>query len=270
MIDLVIFLGILAGILLGVGWLIGGVIGIIIGLVLAVVINLFAYWYSDRVVLRLYKARKSTHIDLQRMVKELSREAGIPAPELYSIPTDAPNAFATGRDPRHSAIAYTTGLLRLDDGEIEGVLAHEISHIKHRDTLVQVIAATIAGAIAFVAQIGYWSLFLHGDSRGQGSLLGLVLIIIFAPLAALLIRLAISRKREFKADYGGVLLTRRPLPLASALKKISDYAREKPLKGSSSATSHLFIVNPFKGDWFNSLFSTHPPTEERIKRLKEM
>jgi heat shock protein HtpX len=270
MIDLLVFLGILAGILLGVGWLIGGVVGITIGLALAVLINLFAYWYSDRVVLRMYRARKSTHLDLQNMVKDLSKDARIPTPQLYSIQNDAPNAFATGRSPDHSAIAYTTGLLRLDDGEIGGVLAHEISHIKHRDTLIQVIAATIAGAIAFIAQIGYWSLFLHGNSRGQGSILGLVLIIIFAPLAALLIRLAISRNREYKADYGGVLLTRNPLGLASALKKISDYAKERPFKGSSSATSHLFIVNPFRGDWFNSLFATHPPTEERIRRLKEM
>ena len=161
-------------------------------------------------------------------------------------------------------------MLKLEREEIEGVLAHEIAHIKNRDTLVQVMAATIAGAIAYLAQMAYWSLFFHGDTREEGNLIGLLAIVIFAPLAALLLRLALSRSREYAADYKGALLTKRPRALASALEKIDRMVKEKPLKNMSSATSHLFIVNPFKRDWFNNLFSTHPPVEERVRRLREM
>ncbi len=270
MLDMLVFLGLLMAVFLGAGWVIGGFSGMLIALLLAVVVNLLSYWYSDTIVLKMYRARPSRHIEIENMVKKLCREAKIPEPKLYVIPTDAPNAFATGRDPAHSAVAYTQGLLRLKDEEIEGVLAHEIAHIKNRDTLIQVMAATIAGAIAYIAQWGYWSLFFHGDSREQANIAGIIAIVIFAPLAAMLLRLALSRSREYKADYQGALLTKRPRALASALEKISDYVRHKPLRNASSATSHLFIVNPFRQDWFNSLFSTHPPVEERVKRLREM
>ncbi|RLE10379.1 protease [Candidatus Aerophobetes bacterium] len=270
MLDLLIFLGLLMAIFLGAGWIIGGFTGMLIAFILAVIVNFFSYWYSDTIVLRMYRARPSKHIELENMLAKLSREAGIPTPKLYVIPIDTPNAFETGRAPNHAAVAYTEGLLKLKNEEIEGVLAHEIAHIKNRDTLLQVMAATIAGAISYLAQFGYWSLFFEGDTREEGNIIGLIAIIIFAPLAALLLRLALSRSREYAADYKAALLTKRPRALASALEKIAEMVKEKPLKNMSSATSHLFIVNPFRQDWFNNLFSTHPPIEERVKRLREM
>jgi heat shock protein HtpX len=192
-------------------------------------------------------------------------------PSLYIVPTkpDIMNAFATGRNPSHSAIAVTRGLLALNDDEIEAVVAHEISHIRNRDTLVSTIAAVLAGAVSYLAQIGYWSLFARSDSREQANVIGLFLIIFFAPIAAMIVRLAISRSREYGADYMGVVLTKKPKSLISALTKISDVAREHTLRGSS-ATSHMWIVNPFHKDWFTGLFSTHPPVKERIKRLEEI
>lgn len=270
MLDLLIFLGILMALFLGAGWIVGGIAGMTVALVLAFIVNFFAYWFSDKIVLRMYGAKPSTHIDLQDMIKRLARDARIPVPKLYVIDSDVPNAFATGRNPEHAAIAYTKGLLSLGDDEIEGVLAHEISHIKHRDTLIQVMAASIAGAISYIAQIGYWSLFMRRDSNDEGNIIGIILIIVFAPIAAMLIRLAISRSREYKADYGAALITKKPRALASALEKISGIVKQHPLRRGSAATAHLFIVNPFRQDWFSNLFSTHPPVEERVRRLREM
>jgi heat shock protein HtpX len=269
MLHLVMLLGTLTGILLVVGMLIGGVIGTTIALVIAVVINLISYWYSDKIVLRMYGAKRAHDHELNETVRKLSHEANIPKPRLYLIDNEAPNAFATGRDPQHSSIAVTRGLLKLDDDEMEGVLAHEISHIKKRDVLVATMAASIGGAIAYLAQIGYWSLFF-GNRRNDNSILPLILIIVFAPLAALLVRLAISRNEEYKADKFAALLTRNPKGLASALRKISTHAKEMPMKKGSTATSHMWIINPFKGDWFSGLFSTHPPIERRIERLQDM
>ncbi len=270
MIDLFILLTVLTGIFLALGWLLGGLVGIGLALVLAVCINFLSYWYSDRVILKMFNAMPTKHIQMQKMVERLSREASIPVPKLYLIPTkpDILNAFATGRDPRHSAIAVTRGLLTLEDEELEAVLAHEIGHIRNRDTLVSTIAATLAGAISYLAQIGYWSVFM-GSRRDQGSIFGLLLIVIFAPMAALIIRLAVSRSREYGADYMGVLLTKKPKALVSALTKISHASREHTLHGPT-ATSHLWIVNPFHKDWFTGLFSTHPPIKDRIERINEI
>ena len=270
MLHLVMLLGTLTGILLLVGMLIGGIAGTTIALFIAIAVNLLSYWYSDRIVLRVHGAKRTEIKELHSKVEKIAHEAGIPKPKIYMIESDAPNAFATGRDPRHSAIAVTRGLLQLDDEEIEGVIAHEISHIRNRDVLVATMAASIGGAIAYLAQIGYWSLFLGGNRREEGNALGILLIIIFAPLAALLVRMALSRNEEYKADRTGALLTGNPLGLASALRKISKYSAEHPMRTGSAATSHMWIVNPFRSDWFTGLFSTHPPIEKRIEMLQEM
>lgn len=269
MLDTVILLGTLTAILLAVGWVVSGFFGMFIFLIIAVAINFVSYWYSDRIVLKLYKAKPTENKKLLKLVKKVAHEARIPAPRTYLIDSDVPNAFATGRNKENAVIAVTKGIQKLKKDEIEGVLAHEMAHIRNRDVLVSAIAATVAGAVSYIAQIGYWSLFF-GNRKGQGSLVGLVFIIIFAPLAALLVRMAISRKREYKADYSGAVLTKKPKALASALRKISDMSRQKPMKRGSSASSHIWIVNPFHRDWFTSLFNTHPPIQKRIERLEHM
>ncbi len=269
MLETIMLLGTLSAILLGVGWLVGGIMGTGVALVIAVIINFVSYWYSDRFVLRLYKAKPLDNLKVSKLVKLLARNANIPVPGLYIIDSKTPNAFATGRDPKHSALAVTKGLLDLPFDELKGVLAHEIAHIRNRDVLVATMAATLGAAISYLAQIGYWMIFMGGNRRGEGSLVGLVLIVIFAPLAALLIRMAVSRAREYRADWVGALLTKQPKALASALRSISDTARHHPIRGSS-ATAHLWIVNPFHRDWFTHLFATHPPIEKRIERLEQM
>lgn len=271
MFNTAILLGTLTALFLIVGWLIGGFAGAMMAFVLALAINFISYWFSDKIILRMYKATPSGNSFLNETAKKLALEARMPVPKVYTVPLAVPNAFATGRSPRHSAIAVTEGLIEtLDEKEIEGVMAHEMAHIRNNDTLVQVMAATIAGAIAYLAQIGYYSM-AFGDSRdrSQSSMLGIVLVAIFAPLAAMLIQLAISRSREYKADYTGSLLSKKPTALASALKKISGYARANPIKGNT-ATSHLFIVNPFSGNSLTTIFSTHPPVEKRIEILSHM
>jgi heat shock protein HtpX len=239
-----------------------------IAFILAIIINFTSYWYSADIVIRMYHAKPFENEELNKMVESLAINAKVPKPKVYIIPNDIPNAFATGRNPANAIICVTKGLLTLTNEEIEGVLAHEVSHIRNNDLLISTIAATIGGAISYIAQIGYWSLFFR-DRRNEGGILGLILIIIFAPLAALLIRLAVSRTMEYKADYTGAVLTRKPRALASALKKINEVARHNPLHGST-AFSNLWIVNPFKRDWFSNLFSTHPPILRRVKRLEDM
>ena len=269
MLNTVILLGTLTGILLAIGFFIAGPIGALFALILSVVINFAAYWYSDRIVLRMYKAKPTNgKTKLDSMVENLAREAKIPKPRVHIVPTKIPNAFATGRNPERSAIAVTEGVLDLEADEIKGVIAHEMGHIKNRDILVSMLAATIAGAISYVAHIGYWSMFA-GNNRQGGNAFALILMVIFAPIAALLVRMSISRSREFGADRTGALITKKPLALASALRKISRVAEHRPVRGSS-ATSHLWIVNPFKRDWFTGLFSTHPSVESRVQRLEEM
>ncbi len=269
MISELALLTVLTVILLAVGFVLGGVIGTGLALILAVVINFVSYWYSDKLVLKMYRAKPYDDKELKEIISELAREAEIPEPPLYIVDSQVPNAFATGRDPKHAAITVTKGILDLDKEELKGVLAHELSHIKNRDTLISAMAATIAGAISFLAQIGYFSLFWGGERKGESNIIGLILILVFAPIAALLVRLAISRSREYKADLTGAMLTKKPEYLASALRKINETARNYPIKGSA-ATSHLWIVNPFKRDWFIGMFSTHPPVEKRIARLEEL
>jgi heat shock protein HtpX len=263
LLRLVLLLGALTGLFLGIGYLFGGIAGMTLGLLLAFITNFFAYWFSDAFVLRLYGAKPYSNTKINSMLERISKKAGIPKPPLYFVNLDVPNAFATGRSVKHAAVAVTKGLMdRLDDKEVEAVLAHEIGHVKNRDTLISTMAATVGGAISWLAYAFYF-----GDDRNRNAL-SFVLLFILAPLAATLIRLAISRSRELSADKTGAVLS-NPLDLASALQKIADHAAARPLHGNS-ATSHLFIINPFAGDSLLKLFSTHPPVEERIAKLKEM
>ncbi len=277
-----LLLTILTAFLLFMGELIGGRTGLTIALALAGFMNLIAYFFSDKIVLAMYHAREVSPQEapaLHSMIEELSSSAGIPKPRIYIIPSPSPNAFATGRSPSHSAVAFTEGILKiLDRNELRGVAAHELAHIKNRDTLVQVVAATIAGAIMYLADMLKWSLFFFGPrgsdreegGGGLGGLVGLIALSILAPIAALIVQMAISRSREYLADETGAKLSSDPLSLASALKKIAGFAQRVPLD-ANPATSHLFIVNPISGaSTLLNLFSTHPPIEKRIERLYKM
>lgn len=276
-----LLLTVLTAILLFMGQLIGGKTGLTIALALAGIMNFVAYFLSDKIVLAMYGAKELSPDEspsLHRVVEELSVSAGIPKPKLYIVHSPSPNAFATGRSPSKGVVAVTQGLLRLlNESELRGVIAHEIAHIKNRDTLVQVVAATIAGAIMYLADMLKWSLFLfgprHSDDRegggGVAGLLGLIILAIVAPLSAMIVQLAISRSREYFADEVGARVSGDPLALASALKKISGYAERIPLD-ANPATSHLFIVNPLSASSILNLFSTHPPIEKRIERLERM
>lgn len=267
-----LLLGLLTGVLLAVGWLWQGTTGMTYFLIIAFFINFLSYWFSDKIVLAMYRAKPIQNSDepkLHEIVENLAKEMKIPKPRLYIVNMPVLNAFATGRSPKHAAVAVTTGLMKhLNRDEIEGVISHELSHVRNRDTLTSTIAATVAGAIAYIAQIAWWSLFLGGGRRQGGSLIFLPLILL-AHIAAMLVQFAISRTREFAADRTGAFVSKKPLSLASALEKISKVAHQYPLRGNS-ATSHLFIVNPFKGDLMVNLFSTHPKVEDRVKRLKEI
>jgi heat shock protein HtpX len=259
------------------GKILGGTYGMTLALIFAGFINFISYWFSDKIVLAMYRAKPVSHAEAPRLheiVGELAQRAHIPKPKIYLIPTDHPNAFATGRNPNNASVAVTKGILRiLNERELKGVLAHEISHVRNYDILIGTIAATLAGAITYLAQIFRFSLFFGGmgddEDRGGGNLLFALLVSILAPLAALLVQLAISRSREYLADETAAKITRDPLGLANALEKIAYGAKKIPLE-ANPATSHLFIVAPLKGEGIYSLFSTHPPIEERIRRLKEM
>ncbi|RMH60033.1 MAG: protease HtpX [Candidatus Hydrogenedentota bacterium] len=262
--------------LIFVGNVIGGREGATIAFGFALIFNFLSYYFSDRIVLAAYGAREVTREEipwLHDAVGELSRRAGIPMPRLFVIDSPQPNAFATGRNPSHAAVAVNRGLLNLmNREEVVGVLAHELSHILHRDTLISMLAAAFAGAIMYLASMARWAMFFYGGrdrDRGGGGLLEMLLVAILAPLAALLIQMAISRSREYAADAGAARLTENPLSLASALEKLA-YAADRIPMEASPATAHLFIVNPLSGGGVASLFSTHPPIEERIRRLREM
>lgn len=269
-------LGILTLIFVYIGKLLGGTSGMTIALGIAIVMNFVSYWYSDKIVLAMYRAREVTQEEapqLYSMVRNVATLAEMPMPRVYIIPTPAPNAFATGRNPEHAAVAVTEGILRLlEPQELEAVLAHEISHVKNRDILVSSVAAVLAGAIGYLAHIAQWGLIFGGYGRSgddnRGNVFGTLAMIIVAPIIALLIQLAISRAREYKADDSGAHLTRRPLDLASALQKISNGSQRIPLD-ANPGTAHLFIMNPLRGG-MGSLFSTHPPVEERIERLERL
>jgi heat shock protein HtpX len=263
-----LLLGALTGLLLVVGQAVGGRGGMTMALVFAAVMNFTAYFWSDKIVLRAYRARPVTADEapgLYAIVQRLALKAAIPMPRLYVIPDAALNAFATGRSPGHAAVAVTEGLLgALDEDEIEGVLAHELSHVLNRDTLTSTVAATLAGAISWLA---HPFLFMGRRDQRDGSPLAALLVMLLAPLAALLIRLAVSRSREYEADATGARVVGHPEGLARALRKLQAASQQVPLRSADPATAHLFIVNPFSGAALGRLFSTHPPLEERIARL---
>jgi heat shock protein HtpX len=256
--------------LLAIGRAFGGQNGMLLALVIAVVTNFVAYFYSDKIALATYRAQPVTREQLPRayeVVERLTGKIGIPMPKLYVIPTDSPNAFATGRNPQHASVAMTHGILQLlNDEELEGVLAHELGHVNNRDILISSIAATIAGAITFLARFGFFfgGMQDRDDRRGGG--MGALLMLILAPFAAMMIQLAVSRSREYQADASGAHYTGNPYALASALSKLDAYSRRAPMQATPS-TAHLFIIQPFLGMSFGSLFSTHPPIAKRIERL---
>ena len=273
-----LLMALLSGILVAVGGAIGGSHGAAIMLLISLGMNFFSYWYSDSIVLRAYSAQEVTAEqapELYRLVANLAANAGLPMPKVCIIDSDVPNAFATGRNPSHAAVAVTTGIMRvLQNDELGGVLAHELSHIKHRDTLISTIAASIAGVISMIANIAQWAAIFgmgRSDDDDNGGLVGSLFTIIVAPIAAMLIQMAISRSREYEADKSGGQICGNPLALASALEKIEYYAQHaRPMEQATPATSHLFIVNPLKnsGRALMSLFSTHPATADRIARLR--
>jgi heat shock protein HtpX len=276
-----ILLGALTGLILIIGQLFGGQQGLIIAFVFALIMNGGSYWFSDKIVLSLYRAQELKYEDapdLHRMVEELAQQAEIPKPRIYLIPSQNPNAFATGRNPDHAAVAVTEGIVRLlNEDELEGVLSHELSHIKNRDILIGSIAATLAGVVMLLASIARWAALFGGfgrdDDEGAGGLIGLIAMSILAPIAAMLIQFAISRSREYLADETGAKVARNPLGLARALEKLTTASKRVPMEAgpaTAQATSHLFIVNPFSGKSLMSLFSTHPSAEERITRLRAM
>jgi heat shock protein HtpX len=272
-----LLLGLLTGLILWFGAFLGGSQGLVIAFVFAAVMNFGSYWFSDKIVLKMYRAKPVTMNeapDLYRVVHNLATRAGMPMPKLYVIPTDAANAFATGRNPEHAAVAVTEGIMRLMTwDEIEGVLAHEISHVRNRDILISSIAATLAGAIMMLASMVRWAALFGGFSRdereGGGGLVGLLVMSILAPLAAMVIQLAISRSREYQADASGAQLLHNGESLARALEKL-EHASERIPMDASPQTAHLFIVNPLRGRSLANLFSTHPPIDERIRRLRAM
>ncbi len=268
----------LTGLLLLVGGAIGGRGGLIIAFGFALLTNVFAYWNSDKVALAMSGAHEVSSAEapeLHRMVEELAMNARLPKPRVYVINTPSPNAFATGRDPKHAAVAATTGIMQLlSYDELRGVMAHELAHIKNRDTLIQTIVATIAGTIMFLAQMAQFAALFGGlgrsdDDEGGMNPIGLLVSIIVAPIAATLIQMAISRSREYAADAGGAQISGQPMALASALQRLEAGAHVRPMH-VNPATAHLFIVNPFKGGGLSGLFSTHPPIAERVARLQQM
>jgi len=273
----------LTGILVGCGYFLGEYNGgngqnwALIALVSAGVMNFIMFWFSDRIVLSMYKARQVSQSDspqLYGIVERLARNARMPMPKVYVIPTDTPNAFATGRSPSKASVAATLGILRiLSEEELEGVMAHELAHVKHRDTLTSTVAATFAGAIGYLARMMMFSGGRRNSNRNSGgaAAIGAIVIMIAAPIAAMLIQMAISRSREYAADAEGAYMCRNPKALANALLNLQKGVTRAPMQDMGDpATSHMFIVNPFKADAIGKLFSTHPPTEERVKRLREM
>jgi len=263
----------LTALFLAVGWFIGGQTGMLIALVVAVGTNVFAYWNSDKMVLRMYGAQQvdgRSAPELYGLVEQLAARAQLPMPKVYVIDNPQPNAFATGRDPQHAAVAATSGLLRtLSHQELAGVLAHELAHIRNRDTLIMTVTATLAGALSMLANFG---LFFGGNRDNQSSFVTNILIMILAPMAAMLVQFAISRTREYAADHAGAEICGHPMWLGSALQKLESSARrvDNPEAEANPATAHLFIVNPLNGRSFDNLFSTHPSTENRVRALRQM
>ena len=265
-------LAVLSAVLLAIGELLGGANGLMFAFVFAVIMNFGSYWFSDKIVLRMYRAKEvGPDHPLHQMVARLVRNANLPMPKVYVIPTASPNAFATGRNPSHAAVAATEGIMRLlDANELEGVIGHELAHVRHRDILISSVAATIAATIMMVSRMAQFAAIFGGfggrDERGGSKPIALLATIIVAPLAAMLIQAAISRSREFAADKGGAAIAGTPYGLASALRKIESASKRVPLD-ANPATAHMFIMKPFSGGGMLALFSTHPPTEQRIRAL---
>jgi heat shock protein HtpX len=271
-----ILLAVLTALILWVGQVLGGRQGMVIALIFAAGMNFFSYWYSDKLVLRMYHASEVTSNqapELYEIVQRLTQQAGLPMPKIYVIPQEAPNAFATGRNPAHAVVAVTQGLRKImNRDEITGVLAHELAHVKNRDILIGSIAATMAGAIMMLATMARWSAIFGGigrndDEGGGAGFIGLIAMSIIGPMAAMIIQMAISRSREYLADATGAGFAGNPEGLAQALEKLGAYSKRLPMK-ASPATAHMFIVNPLSGRSMLNLFSTHPPLEERIARLR--
>ena len=257
------------------GAALGGKSGMTFALLIAFAMNFITYFFSDKIVLKMYKAREVSEAEapvLHRIVRRLSQKAGMPMPKVYIIPDMSPNAFATGRNPDHAAVAATEGIMQLlTEEELAGVMAHELAHVRHRDILIGTIAATVAGAISYLAQMAQWAMIFggrHDDDEGGSPIASIVMMIVL-PIAAMLIQMAISRSREFAADEGGARLNGNPLALANALRKLDNGAHMIPMH-ATPATSHMMIVNPFSGGAMMKLFSTHPPVEERIARLESL
>lgn len=278
-IKTVLLLGALTGLLMFIGGLIGGRGGVYIAFIFAVIMNFGSYWFSDKIVLRMYRAQEvseSSAPGLFNIVRNLALKANLPMPRVFIIPEETPNAFATGRNEKHAVVAVTEGIMRiLNKEELEGVIAHELSHIKHKDMLIGSIAATIAGAISMLATMAQWTAILGGgsssssDDDDHGGIIGLLAMAILAPIAATIIQMTISRSREYLADAGAAGITKNPYGLAAALEKLTRASQVVPLDANPS-TAHMFIVNPLSGKAFMNLFSTHPPLEERIARLRSM
>jgi heat shock protein HtpX len=275
-----LLLATLTALVVWIGFALGGQTGLILSLLVAGAMNFASYWWSDKLVLRMYGAQEvneNAAPELFRVVRDLTMRAGMPMPKVYLIPEETPNAFATGRNPQNAAVAVTAGLLRmLDRRELAGVLAHELAHVKNRDTLVMTVAAAIGGALSMLANLAMWNTLLGGssdDEEGDANPVGGLLGIIVAPIAATLIQMAISRAREFMADEAGAQMTGDPLALASALRKIELWSQRAPMQAGNPATAHLFIINPFgslSGGGLLRMFSTHPSTQQRIARLEEL
>jgi len=264
-------------ILVWAGGALGGKQGMTMALIFALAINFFTYWFSDKIVLKMYGAREVTEAqapDLYRIVRSLAHRAELPMPKVYIIDEGQPNAFATGRNPKHAAVAVTTGIMRiLSEDELQGVIGHELAHVKHRDILISTIAATIAGAISYLAQMAQWAMIFgghRGDDEEGGSPVAALVMMIVGPIAAMIVQMAISRSREYAADDGGAHIAGNPRSLAGALRKLHMASQKIPMVHANPATSHMFIVNPLSGGGILKLFSTHPPIEERIARLESM
>jgi heat shock protein HtpX len=260
-----------------IGRLFGGNQGMVIAFVLALMMNFGSYWFSYKIVLAMYKAQElspSEAPEIHRIVAELAQQAGLPKPRVYMIPTETPNAFATGRNPQHAVVAVTSGIVRmLTPEELKGVLGHELGHVRNRDILISSIAATLAGVVMMLASMARFAAFFgfgSQDDEGGGNIIALILMSILAPLAAMLIQMAISRSREFLADSTGARLSGNPESLARALEKLASASERLPMQGASPATAHMFTVSPLTGRGLAGLFSTHPPTEERVRRLRSM
>jgi len=272
-----LLLGVLSAILVFIGQMVGGTHGAILFQFIAAIMNFIYYWFSDKIVLKMYRAQEvdeQTSPRLYKIVRNLAQSADLPMPKVYIVDNPTPNAFATGRNPKHASVAATSGILSLlRDDELEGVMAHELAHVQNRDILISSIAATIAGAISLIANMLQWGAIFGGGSRDdddRGNIFVALAMAILAPMAAMIVQMAISRSREYAADYAGAKMCHKPLSLASALGRLDQSVRAFPMQGGNPSTAHLFIVNPFKGNGLTNLFSTHPPMEERIRRLEQL